>query len=151
MTDYLAKNKKALFDYEILEKIEAGLVLSGDRVKSIKKNSVKLNGSFVSIRNNSAWLTNIHIPKYKYSSQENYETDADIKLLLNKKEIAYLRGKSQEKGLTIIAISMYNKNHKIKLELGVVRGKKLHDKRRVLLEKDRKREAEQMIKKINKN
>lgn len=149
MNKIFAKNKKALFDYELLEKIEAGLVLTGDRVKSIKTNSIKLSGAFVSVRSDSVWLTNIHIPKYKYSNPENYESDKDIKLLLNKKELAYLRGKTQEKGLTIIPISMYNKNHKIKLELAIAKGKKLHDKRQVLKEKDKKREAEQIIKNFN--
>jgi|AntAceMinimDraft_4_1070372.scaffolds.fasta_scaffold07617_6 SsrA-binding protein len=144
-----SKNKKALHDYEVLEKIEAGLVLTGNNVKSIKEKNVKLNGAFVSIRNNSAWLTNIHIPQYKYSSEENYNAETEIKLLLKKKEIAYLRGKNQEKGLTIIPISLYNKANKIKLEIAIAKGRKLYDKRKVLKERTQKREAQQMIKEIN--
>ncbi|MFA5211205.1 MAG: SsrA-binding protein SmpB [Patescibacteria group bacterium] len=146
MNNIYSKNKKSLFDYEILETLEAGLLLSGSQTKSIKTNSIKLSGSFVSIHHDAAWLTNIHIPRYKYSNLENYNPDADIKLLLNKKEIAYLRGKIQEKGLTIVPISLYNKNRKIKLEIGIARGKKLYDKRRILREKSQKMEAAQILK-----
>lgn len=146
MTTY-AKNKKALFDYEILETLEAGLVLEGHEVKSVRGGQMNLKGSFVGFHDKGAWLTNSHISRYKNAGiLEGYDPDRSRKLLLKQREIAYLQGKSQEKGLTIVPISVYTRGRHIKVELAVARGKKTHDKKRVKKERDIEREARQTIK-----
>jgi len=141
-----AKNKKARFDYEILETLEAGLMLTGSEVKSIRTGNIKLTGGFITIHNNEAYLTNAHISKYKYSSIKNYDPERSLKLLLSTKEINYLRGKSQEKGLTIVPLSVYNKDRHIKVEIGIARGKKKYDKRRVIKEREEEREVRRKMK-----
>src|SRR3990167_5689813 len=103
-----SENKKALFDYEILEKLEAGLVLSGPEVKSIRAGRAGLKGAFVTFHNGNAHLTNAHIPKYEFAgSLKNYEPERPRRLLLKKKQTNRLLGKSKEKGLTIIPLSLY--------------------------------------------
>lgn len=137
-----AKNKKAYFDYEILETLEAGLVLTGNETKSIRTGHANMKGSFVAFHKDEAYLTNMHISKYKYSgSLPNYVPDRSRKLLLKAKEISYLRWKSQEKGLTIVPLSLYTKGRRIKVEIGVARGKKKYDKRESLKRRDLDREA----------
>ncbi len=136
-----AVNKRARFDYEILDTTEAGLVLSGVEVKSIRTGSIKLLGAFVTFHDNTALLTNLHIPKYaKASTIQSYNPDRSRKLLLKKKEIDKLRGKSQEQGLTIVPLSLYTKGPLIKLEIGVARGLKKYDKRDKLKKRDIKRD-----------
>ncbi len=144
-----AVNKKARFDYEILETIEAGLVLTGPEVKSVRNKKMKLTGGFVSIHKDEAYLTNAHISKYTYSTIKDYDPERSRKLLLSKKEISYLRGKSQEKGLTIIPLSVYTKGRHIKIGIGIGRGKKQHDKRRILKDRDQKKEMQRAIKDLN--
>ncbi|OGH59455.1 MAG: SsrA-binding protein [Candidatus Magasanikbacteria bacterium RIFCSPHIGHO2_01_FULL_33_34] len=140
-------NKKAKFDFELLETFEAGLILNGIEVKSIRSGQASLKGAFVTFHNEAAFITNFHIPKYKFSGKvENYEPERSRKLLLNRKEISYLRGKSQEKGLTIVPISLYTKGRHIKVELAVARGKKKYDKREAIKKKDLKRELSHKIK-----
>lgn len=137
-------NKKALHDFSVLEKFEAGIVLSGPEVKSIKTGHINLTGSYVSIDGkNQVWLVGTHIASYKpaASVQMGYSPNHNRRLLIHKKEIDYLRGKSHEKGLTILPISVYTKGSLIKLELGLVRGKKQFDKR----ESIKKREVERDI------
>lgn len=143
MTTY-AKNKRARFDYEILETIEAGLVLSGQEVKAVRNNQMNLAGAFVVIEGNEAFLKQAQISAYKYAGiLTDYDPKRTRKLLLSKREIAYLTGKSQEKGLTIIPISVYTKGRNIKLEIGIARGKKKHDKRQAI----KKREIDREIRK----
>ncbi len=140
-------NKKAKFDYEILETFEAGLVLNGIEVKSIRTGSASLKGAFVTFHGADAFITNFHIPKYKYSgSALNYEPERSRKLLLKAKEISYLRGKSQEKGLTIVPISLYTKGRRIKVEVAVCRGKKKYDKRETIKKRELKKELGRKIK-----
>jgi len=145
MTAY-STNKKAYFDYEILEKYEAGLVLTGSEVKSIRKGSVSLKSAYVTFHGNNALLTNVHIPKYPYSTLKNYDPERSRKLLLKIKEINYLRGKSQEKGLTIVPLSLYNKGRHVKLEIAVVRGKKKFDKRESIKKRELNREIGKRLK-----
>jgi len=140
-------NKKATFDYEILEKFEAGLVLLGHEVKSIRSGGVSLKGGYITFHKNDALLTNVHIPRYKYAGNlEGYDPEQSRKLLLTKKEINYLKGKSQEKGLTIVPLALYNKGRHIKLELGIARGRKKYDKRRVIKEREQKRAVAKALK-----
>lgn len=142
-----ATNKKARFDYDILDTIEAGLVLTGQEVKSVRAGQAKLAGGFITFHNDAAWLTNIHIPKYKHASAlPDYRSDHSRKLLLRKKQIDYLRGKTQEKGLTIVPLSLYTKGPLIKVEIGLARGKKRYDKRLVLRERELKREMAKKMK-----
>jgi len=143
----LAENKKALFDYEILEKYEAGLELSGQEVKSAKAGQIALKGSYVTFHNGKAYVLNMHITKYKPAGALlDYDPTHTRQLLLHKKEIAYLQGKSMERGLTIVPLRVYTKQRLLKIEIAVARGKKTHDKRAVLKERDIKREINKIIK-----
>ncbi len=143
----LADNKKALFDYEILEKIEAGLVLRGYETKAAKAGHVNLKGSFVTFHGSDAFLTNAHIGLYKPAGKINdYDPTHSRRLLLKKKEIDYLRSKSQEKGLTIVPIRVYTKQRFIKVEVAVTRGKKQFDKREVIKKRDLNKEIKRTLK-----
>lgn len=138
----LAKNKKAYFDYKILETIEAGIVLTGPEVKSVKQNQINLKGAYVAITNNEANLLNAHIAPYKFAGKIKYDPKRSRKLLLHKKEIDYLIGKSHEQGLTTLPLSVYLKKGIIKIEIGIGQGKKKYDKRETI----KKREADRTIK-----
>ena len=142
-----AVNKKAKFDYEILDTLEAGLVLTGGEVKSIRSGSASLKGGFITFHNDDANLINVHIPKYKYvGNTKDYEPERSRKLLLKAKEITYLKGKIQEKGLTIIPLSLYNSGRHIKLEVALVRGKKNYDKRETIKKRELNREVKRSLK-----
>ncbi len=141
----LAENKKAYYDYEILEKYEAGLVLSGPEVKSVKANKINLKGSYITIDKNwQIWLVNCHIAPYPPACgvQKNYTPTRNRKLLLHKKEIASLIGKLQQKSLTALPLKVYTKNGLLKVEIALVRGKKKWDKKELI----KKREVEKKIK-----
>lgn len=143
----LATNKKALFDYELLEKFEAGLVLKGYEAKSIKAGQLNLKGSYVTFDKNQAYISHMHISKYKPSGHLlDYIPDIRRKLLLKKKEIGYLQSKSEEKGLTIIPTKVYTKNRFIKVEIAVARGKKLFDKRESIKKRELDREFNRTLK-----
>ncbi len=142
----LAKNKKAFHDYEILEKIEAGLMLSGPEVKSMRNGNLNLKGSFISFLKEEAYLTNAHIGKYKYATVSEYDPTRSRKLLLSKKQLDYLQGKKQVAGLTVIPLSVYTSGRYIKLSIAVAKGKKLHDKRRSIKDRDVKREMQRALK-----
>lgn len=141
-----AVNKKARFEYEILETLEAGLVLTGPEVKSTRNKQIKLSGSFVTVHEGVVYLLNTHISKYKYSTLQDYEPERSKKLLLSKKQIAYLTAKLQEKGLTIVPLSVYTKGRKIKVEIGIGKGKKQFDKKRVLKERQEGRDMRRALK-----
>lgn len=144
----LAFNKRAGFDYEILEKYEAGLALLGFEVKAIKTGHISLKESFVTSRGNELFLTNANVPPYKQAGNiKNYEPTRPRKLLLKRKEIAYLIGKSRTQGLTLIPLRVYTKKRLLKLEFAVGKGKKQFDKR----DKIRKREVERNIRRILKS
>jgi SsrA-binding protein len=133
----ITKNKKALHNFEVLEKFESGIVLSGQEVKSVKQGHINLDGSYVRIKNDEAWLVNAQIPKYaRAGALPEYDPRQSRKLLLRRQEIRYLTGKTQEKGLTLIPVSVYTKRTKIKLEIGLARGKKMHDKRNTIKKRD---------------
>ncbi len=147
----IATNKKALHDYLVLEKLEAGIVFSGPEVKSVKSGQINLKGSYISIdAKNQTWLIDAHISAYKPASsiQAQYRPTRQRKLILHKKEISYLAGKSREKGLTILPISVYTKGSLIKLEIAVVRGKKQYDKRQTLKKREMDREIRSKLKKL---
>lgn len=140
MSDY-ARNKKVLFEYEILEKYEAGLSLRGFEVKAIRAGLASLQGAYVVIRGNEAFLTSAVIPAYqKANAPADYDPASTRRLLLHKEEIAVLLGKTALKGLTLAPIRLYNKHGKIKLEFALVRGKKKYDKRESIKKRDVERE-----------
>ncbi len=139
----LAENKKAQFDYEILEKYEAGLKLTGQETKSAKMGQINLKGSYVTFHNGQAYVLNMHINKYKAAGPiPDYDPTHTRQLLLHKKEIAYLQGKSMEKGLTIVPLQVYTKQRLLKIEVAVARGKKTYDKREVIKKRELKRELD---------
>lgn len=145
----VAINKRAKFDYDILETFEAGLVLAGHEVKSIKTGHINLQGSFVVIKDNEAYLLNAFIPPYQpKNTPENYDPNRSRKLLLHKKEIKYLIGKTKIKGLTLVPLKVYTigKRGRIKLEFGVGRGKRKVDKRELIKKREAKRKIERAMK-----
>ena len=135
------KNKKAYFDYFIIEEIEAGIVLTGTEIKSVRGNHVQLKDSFVRIKDNEAYVLNMNISKYKEANQFNHEEDRTRKLLLHKKEIKKLKEKTQVEGMSIIPLKIYIKDDHAKLLIGLVKGKKLYDKRETIKKRDLEREA----------
>lgn len=145
-TKTITTNKKAFYEYTVLYKLEAGLVLQGTEVKSARDNKVNLKGGYVSIVDGEAFLRDCHIAEYEMGSYNNHEPLRSRKLLLHKREIRKLAADVKEKGLTIVPLSMYFSNGKIKLEIGLARGKKLHDKRESLKEKDAQRNLAQISK-----
>jgi len=143
----LAVNRKAKFDYKILEKFEAGLVLSGHEVKSIRLGRMSLKASYVVIRKNEAYLIGANVPAYQpKNTPPGYDPERSRKLLLNKKEIKYLTGKNQEKGLTLIPLKVYTKYAKIKLEFAIGKGKRKTDKRETIKKRDTDRIIERELK-----
>ena len=136
-----AENRKARFNYEILEKYEAGIELLGSEVKSVRGGQMSLEGAFVIVRGGETYLINANIPPYQpKNAPKNYDPFRNRKLLLTKKEIAELAGSEKNKSLTIVPISVYNKNRKIKIEIALVKGKKKFDKRETIKKRDTDRE-----------
>ena len=143
----LAENKKAYFNYEILEKFEAGISLIGQEVKSIKTRGVSLTGSYVVLKDNEVFWIGINIPPYQpKNAPKDYEPARTRKLLLKKSEIKYLIGKTRQKGLTLVPLMVYTKNGKIKLEFGIAKGKKKADKRELIKKRDVEREIKGELK-----
>ena len=136
----IATNRKAWHDYEILETHEAGLVLKGTEVKSLREGQVNFKDSYATLSSAEAWLVGCHIAPYHHGSDANHEADRSRKLLLHRREISRLIGKVAERGLTLVPLRLYFKNGRAKVELGLARGKKLHDKRHALRERDARRE-----------
>lgn len=141
----IATNKKAHFNYEIIERFTAGIVLEGSEVKSIRLGNIRINDSFVSIKNGEVWLKNSFIKQYEKASSFVPKTDRDRKLLLNKNEILKLKQKSAEKGLTIVPLSAGFSGSLVKVEIGLCRGKKLYDKKQTLKEKDIQKSAQRQL------
>lgn len=144
----LAKNKKAYHDYEILEKYEAGVVLLGDEVKSIKSGSLNLKGAFVDTFNGESFLNSVHVSRYKNSSRVDMDPKRKRKLLLHKKEIFRIAQELEQKGITAIPLEVYLKKGLIKITVGLCRGKKLYDKRESLKKREHTREMERELKKF---
>ena len=142
----ICNNKKAYHDYFIEEKFEAGMVLTGTEVKSLRLGKANLNDSFVQIRSGEAFLNNLHISPYDFGNRENHDPDRARKLLLHKKEIIKLYSRIREQGYTLIPLRLYFKDGKVKTELGLAKGKKNYDKREDLKKKDHQREISQAMK-----
>lgn len=138
-------NKKALHNYHILESLEAGIVLSGAEVKSIRKGGAELSVAYVKILNSEAFLVNANIAKYEHMSPEGYDPIRSRKLLLHKDQINSLVGKDAQKGVVLVPVSLYEKNNRFKLEIGLAKPKKEFDKRKLTKEKDQLRRIEQEL------
>ncbi len=139
-------NRQARFNYDILDTFEAGLVLRGHEVKSVRTGQVSLKESFAKVRNEEVWLFNMHIAPYPSGTPANYEPTRTRKLLLNKKEIKSLIGKLQERGLSLVPLRLYIKKNYIKVELGLGQGKKKYDKRASIREKELRRIEKRKLK-----
>ncbi len=141
----VATNRKARHDYIIEDTFEAGIALLGSEIKSIRAGQVNLRDSYATIRDGEVWLLNAHISPYQQASYQNHEPRRERKLLLHRREINRLTGKLQEKGLTLVPLRFYFKNSRVKVELGLGRGKKSFDKRQTLREKDDRRQIERAL------
>ena len=144
--EIVSTNKKARFNYEIIEKIEAGIVLKGTEVKSIRNRNVSIGESYAQIKENEVFLHNLHISPYEQGNRENHDPIRVRKLLLHKQEIKKLVAKTQQKGLSLVPLSIYLRKGKIKVELGIGRGKRLVDKRESIKKKTIEREIERIVK-----
>ena len=143
----IATNKKARFEYEILETLEAGLVLVGTEVKSIRQKKVNIGDAYARIKNGEAFLVGMNVSVYDMGNRFNHDPARERKLLLHRQEIKRLTGKLQERGLTLVPLKMYFKNGKVKLLLGLGKGKARYDKRKTI----QKRESDREIRRIIKN
>lgn len=145
-TKLIAENRRARRDYEILERVEAGVVLSGSEVKSARAGKVQLGQAYADIRGGEAWLVGASIAEYAQGGRWGHEPDRDRKLLLHRGEIDSLYGKVREKGLTLVPTRMYFKDGRVKVELALAKGRERADKRRVLAERDAQRQIERALK-----
>ncbi|MDP6925205.1 MAG: SsrA-binding protein SmpB [Candidatus Scalindua sp.] len=144
--EIVSTNKKARFNYEIIEKIEAGISLKGTEVKSVRNKNVSIGESYAQIKNNEVFLHNLHISPYEQGNRENHDPIRVRKLLLHKQEIKKLVSKIQLKGLSLVPLSIYLKKGKIKIELAVGRGKRLVDKRESMKKRAVDREIARVVK-----
>ncbi len=142
----VASNRKAYHDYFLYDKYEAGIVLTGTEIKSVRVGRVNLRESYVQIRNGEAWLINMHISPYAAGSRENPDPKRDRKLLLHLREIYRLQSAVQEKGLTIVPLRMYLKDNRAKVEIALAKGKKLYDKRDAIAKKEDRRRIDREMK-----
>jgi len=142
----VASNRKAFHDYFILEKMEAGISLVGTEVKAIREGRLNLNDSYAMVQGGETFLHNCHISPYSHGNRQNHDPTRSRKLLLHQREIRRLIGKTQEKGLTLVPLRVYLKRGRVKIELGVARGKKLVDKRETERTKEADREAKAAMK-----
>jgi len=141
----IATNRKAFFNYEILDRAEAGVSLRGTEVKSIREGGLQFRDAFVDFRNGELFLIGARIGPYSHGNQMNHAEGRDRKLLLHKREILKLGGKATQKGFTIVPLRAYFKNGRVKVEIGLARGKKAHDKRESIKRKDIERDTRQAV------
>ncbi len=143
----IAQNKKAFHEYEILETFEAGIVLTGTEVRSLRENHCQMTDCFALIRNGEVWLNNVHIAPYSHGNIANPDPDRKRKLLLHKRQIRKLSEQVKEKGYALVPLKMYfNEDGRVKVEIALARGKKLYDKRASMAARDSKREVERALK-----
>lgn len=129
-------NKKASFNYEILESLEAGIILTGAEVKSIKSGRLNLGDAYVKVLNNELWLVNADIPKYQYATDKNYDSARSRKLLVNREQLTKLESKIKQGNLTLIPVSVYTVRNFVKVQVGLAKGRKYHEKREREKERD---------------
>ncbi|MBE7519117.1 MAG: SsrA-binding protein SmpB [Thermoflexaceae bacterium] len=141
----IAQNRRARHDYDILERFEAGIVLTGTEIKSVREHRVQLVGAYARVRNGEVWVQDMHIAPYSHAGYSHHDPRRDRKLLLHRKEIRRIRELLEEKGLTLIPLSLYLKRGKAKLELGIARGRKQHDRREAIKEREQSREMARAV------
>jgi len=142
----VATNRKAYRDYQILDTLEAGIVLTGTEIKSVRSGRVNLRDSYATVRDGEVWLISAHISPYSHGQRENHEPRRERKLLLHRREIDRLVGKIVEKGWTMVPLRVYLKEGRAKVELALVRGKRQYDKRRDIAKRDYDREIQRAVK-----
>jgi SsrA-binding protein len=142
----IADNRKARHEYELLERYEAGLVLTGTEVKSLRDGGASLQQAYADVRGDEVWLIGAHIAEYGQGNVQNHEPDRDRKLLLHRREIESLHGKVRERGLTLVPTRLYFKDGKVKVEVALARGKERRDKRRDIAKRDADRQIERALK-----
>ncbi len=141
----ITTNRRARYDYEVMESVEAGLVLTGTEIKAIREGRVSLSDSYGKPENGELWLVNLHIAQYSAGSRDNHDPTRPRKLLLRKDQIRRLTRMVSERGLTLVPLRLYIKRHYAKVELGLAKGRKRYDKRRAIVERDREREARDAV------
>jgi SsrA-binding protein len=141
----LAVNRQVYFNYEVLEKYEAGLLLTGTEIKSVRLGRVDLRGSYVRTESNELWLQGAHIATYDAAGTSNHDPKQPRKLLMHKTEILDIATTIAQKGLTVVPLRLYLKRERAKVELGLVKGKRKYDKRRTIIERDRERQAQRAL------
>ena len=142
----IVDNRRARYDYQLLDRFEAGLVLTGTEVKSLRAGRATLGQAYADVRDGEAWLHGAEIAVYDQGNRANHERTRSRKLLLHRREIDRLYGQVREKGLTLVPTRLYFKDGKVKVELALARGKDVHDKRRTLVDRDAKRQIERAMK-----
>ena len=144
----IATNRQASYRYNLLEKIECGLVLTGTEVKALRLGSATIKDGYAAVRDGELWLHNVHIPPYAPAARENHEPERDRKLLVHRRELERLIGKTQEKGLTLVPTRIYFSGGRAKVEIAVAKGKDQFDKRQALKERDSKREMDRALREV---
>jgi SsrA-binding protein len=142
----IAENRKARHEYHLLERVEAGLVLTGSEVKSLRQGGAQIQRSFADIRDGELWLVGAHIAPYEQAAIENHDPDRDRKLLLHRREIDSLKGKVQERGFTLVPTRLYFKDGRAKVELALAKGKDVRDRRREISKRESDRQIERALK-----
>jgi SsrA-binding protein len=141
----IATNRQARHRYELLDSWEAGLMLTGTEVKSLRDGKVQIKDGYAAVRDGEVWLHNVHIPPYAPAARENHDPDRSRKLLLHRREIERLAGRARERGLTIVPTRLYFSDGRAKVEIALARGKDVGDKRQAIKERELKREMERAI------
>jgi SsrA-binding protein len=142
----IVDNRRARHEYHLLDRLEAGLVLSGTEVKALRDGKATLQQAYADVREGEAWLVGLHVPEYHQGNRANHEPDRPRKLLLHRREIDRLNSELRERGLTVVPTRVYFKDGRVKVELALARGKELHDKRRDIAARDAKRQIERELK-----
>jgi len=144
-TKLITSNRKARHDYHILETVEAGMVLTGTEVKSLRDGKASLAEAYARVENDEVWLVSAHIPEYTHGNRTNHEPTRARKLLLHRKEIERIRGKTQEKGLTVVPLRLYWRRGRAKIELALVKGKREYDRREDVAKREANREMDRAL------
>ena len=148
-TKQIAANRKALHDYFVLDRFEAGIELTGTEVKSIRAGTLNLKDCYARVKNGELWVHGMHVSPYKQGSYFNADPDRDRRLLMHKREIVRLGSRVQQEGLALVPLSLYFKDGRVKVELGLCKGKKLYDKRNDAAEKSARREIDRKMKEVH--
>ena len=142
----IVDNRRARHDYHLFDRVEAGLVLTGTEVKSLRDGRASLQKAYAEVRGDEAWLVGAHISVYEQGNRENHDPDRDRKLLLHRKELDSIAGRTRERGLTLVPTRLYFRNGRAKVELALARGKEKRDKRRDLAQREAQRDMERALK-----